>query len=154
MALRYLLPGGAAAEMEICVKLSQYADTVGGKLGYCIKKYAEAFEVNCACALCARLSLLWTGGAIYPGRERRPAPDPDRDRAAQATQRRQQDLRHQYQAGESPAADSGLLDVFISTGGAATWTTSTNWLTATHPCTWFGVTCDSGNNVILYGAVL
>ncbi len=42
---RYLLPGGAAPEMEVCVKLARYADSVGGQRGFCIRHYAEAFEV-------------------------------------------------------------------------------------------------------------
>lgn len=42
---KYLLPGGSAPEMEICVKLGQFADTIPGMEGYCIKKYAEALEV-------------------------------------------------------------------------------------------------------------
>lgn len=42
---KYLLPGGSAPEMEVNVKLSQHADTVPGMKGFCLKKYADAFEV-------------------------------------------------------------------------------------------------------------
>eukprot|EP00541_Cyclophora_tenuis_P019101 CAMPEP_0116575858 /NCGR_PEP_ID=MMETSP0397-20121206/20187_1 /TAXON_ID=216820 /ORGANISM="Cyclophora tenuis, Strain ECT3854" /LENGTH=201 /DNA_ID=CAMNT_0004104789 /DNA_START=217 /DNA_END=822 /DNA_ORIENTATION=+ len=40
------------------------------------------------------------------------------------------------------SAGSGL------TGSLPGWTTSTNWLTATDKCTWYGVTCDASGQII------
>ena len=37
---------------------------------------------------------------------------------------------------------SGLVDVYCTTYGAG-WKSSSTWLTSAHPCTWFGVGCDS-----------
>lgn len=42
---QFLVPGGSAPEAEICVQLTKLADTIGGIKGYCIRKFAEAFEV-------------------------------------------------------------------------------------------------------------
>lgn len=42
---RRLLYGGGAPEMEISLKLSQYARTLSGTQQYCFKAFAEAFEV-------------------------------------------------------------------------------------------------------------
>ena len=40
-----LVPGGAAAEIEVSLHLSKKAREVGGILGYCMRAYAEAFEI-------------------------------------------------------------------------------------------------------------
>eukprot|EP00456_Euglypha_rotunda_P042050 TRINITY_DN3273_c0_g1_i15.p1 TRINITY_DN3273_c0_g1~~TRINITY_DN3273_c0_g1_i15.p1 ORF type:complete len:488 (+),score=88.00 TRINITY_DN3273_c0_g1_i15:93-1556(+) len=42
---RSLLPGGGAPEIELAIKLAQFADSVGGISGYCIKAFARALEV-------------------------------------------------------------------------------------------------------------
>lgn len=42
---RALLPGGGAAEVELAVKLSQYASTVGGELGHCIQCIADSLDI-------------------------------------------------------------------------------------------------------------
>jgi len=36
-----------------------------------------------------------------------------------------------------------LVGLYRATGGTG-WTTRTNWLETTSPCTWYGVTCDGG----------
>ena len=40
-----LVAGGAAAEVEIALRLAQKASEIGGILGYCMKAYARAFEI-------------------------------------------------------------------------------------------------------------
>ncbi|GAT97574.1 t-complex protein 1 delta subunit putative [Entamoeba histolytica] len=42
---KYLCPGGGAMEMELCCKLKQWAETLKGEYGLCVKEYAEAFEI-------------------------------------------------------------------------------------------------------------
>jgi T-complex protein 1 subunit delta len=42
---RFLVPGGAAPETEVCVQLGRLANKIGGIHGYCMRKYAEAMEV-------------------------------------------------------------------------------------------------------------
>jgi len=42
---RYLLPGGAAPETELSLRLEQWSDTLGGIEGYCIRAFARALEV-------------------------------------------------------------------------------------------------------------
>lgn len=42
---RFLIPGGGAPETELCMKLSRYAEGLGGMDGYCIKEFAKALEV-------------------------------------------------------------------------------------------------------------
>ncbi|MFN2285900.1 MAG: leucine-rich repeat domain-containing protein, partial [Anaerolineae bacterium] len=37
-----------------------------------------------------------------------------------------------------------LVALYTATGGE-NWYTQTNWLTTTTPCTWYGVTCDTGH---------
>ena len=37
-----------------------------------------------------------------------------------------------------------LIDLYVSTAGPG-WTVNTGWLTTSHPCTWFGVTCYGGS---------
>ena len=43
--LRALIPGGGCPEMELSVRLSQYARTVEGVHSHCIRAFAEALEV-------------------------------------------------------------------------------------------------------------
>lgn len=43
--LKYLIPGGGAPEIEVSIRLSKYADTVGGTTGYCLKEFSRALEV-------------------------------------------------------------------------------------------------------------
>jgi len=42
---RRLIPGGGAAETQMAVQLSKYAETLGGTQSFCIRKFAEALEV-------------------------------------------------------------------------------------------------------------
>lgn len=42
---RFLIPGGGAPESELRLRLTQFAEQLGGVHGYCIKAYARAFEV-------------------------------------------------------------------------------------------------------------
>lgn len=42
---KYLCPGGGAMEMELCCKLKEWADTLSGEEGLCVKEYADAFEI-------------------------------------------------------------------------------------------------------------
>jgi len=42
---RRLIPGGGAAETQMSVQLSKYAETLGGTQSFCIRKFAEALEV-------------------------------------------------------------------------------------------------------------
>ncbi len=42
---RYLIAGGGAAEAEVALKLSEWSKTLRGKMGYCVRAYAEALEV-------------------------------------------------------------------------------------------------------------
>ena len=37
-----------------------------------------------------------------------------------------------------------LIDFYLSTGGPY-WTLSSGWMSSTHPCTWYGVTCANGS---------
>jgi T-complex protein 1 subunit delta len=41
----FLIPGGAAPEMEIVYQLSQWAHTLSGMASYAVQEYAEALEV-------------------------------------------------------------------------------------------------------------
>jgi len=41
----FLLPGGAAPETELSLRLEQWSETIGGMEGYCIKEFARALEV-------------------------------------------------------------------------------------------------------------
>jgi len=42
---KFLIPGGGAPEMEVAVKLKQWARTLGGVNAVCIERYAEALEL-------------------------------------------------------------------------------------------------------------
>jgi len=42
---RALIAGGGAPEIELAMKLSQYANTLGGMEQYCFKQFADALEV-------------------------------------------------------------------------------------------------------------
>lgn len=42
---RFTLAGGGAPEIEISMKLASWANSLKGAQSYCIKAYAEAFEV-------------------------------------------------------------------------------------------------------------
>jgi len=42
---RGLLPGGGAVEMELAVRLSEWARTLGGEEAHCVRHFAEALEV-------------------------------------------------------------------------------------------------------------
>ena len=42
---KYLCPGGGAMEMELNCKLKEWAETLKGEEGMCVKEYADAFEV-------------------------------------------------------------------------------------------------------------
>lgn len=42
---RYIIAGGGAAEIEIAMELSKWAQSLSGVLSTCVKEYAEAFEV-------------------------------------------------------------------------------------------------------------
>jgi T-complex protein 1 subunit delta len=42
---RFLVAGGGAPEIEICLKLGALADKIPGIAGYCMKSYARALEV-------------------------------------------------------------------------------------------------------------
>ena len=42
---RKLIVGGGAAEMEISLRLSEYASSLSGQQQYCMRAFAEAFEV-------------------------------------------------------------------------------------------------------------
>lgn len=43
--LQFLVPGGAAPETELSLRLAKYADSIGGMVGYCIREYARSLEV-------------------------------------------------------------------------------------------------------------
>ena len=43
-----------------------------------------------------------------------------------------------------------LVELFVSTSATTArpgWTTSTNWLTSVHPCSWWGITCNGVSTV-------
>jgi T-complex protein 1 subunit delta len=42
---RFLIAGGAAAEIELAIQLSRWAKTLSGLDSYCISEYANALEV-------------------------------------------------------------------------------------------------------------
>jgi len=42
---RFTVAGGGAPETQISLRVNNYAETLGGLAGYCIKAYARAFEV-------------------------------------------------------------------------------------------------------------
>merc|ERR1719410_1879278 len=42
---RSLIVGGGAGEMQLCVELAKFADTLGGLDSYCVRAFAEALEV-------------------------------------------------------------------------------------------------------------
>lgn len=42
---RFLIPGGAAPEIELSIRLAKLAESLGGLQGYCIKEYARALEI-------------------------------------------------------------------------------------------------------------
>ena len=42
---RALIAGGGAPEIEVAVRLMEYAQTLSGMEAYCIRAYAEAMEV-------------------------------------------------------------------------------------------------------------
>ncbi len=42
---RALIAGGGAPEIEVAVRLMEYAQTLSGMEAYCIRGYAEAMEV-------------------------------------------------------------------------------------------------------------
>jgi len=42
---RFLIAGGGAPEIEIALRLSEYAKTLRGVESYCVRAYAEAFEI-------------------------------------------------------------------------------------------------------------
>ena len=42
------------------------------------------------------------------------------------------------------AERQALIDFYLSTGGPY-WTSSSGWMTATHPCTWYGLSCSGGS---------
>ena len=44
-ACRALIAGGGAPEIEISLRLAQYAQTLTGMEAYCIRAFAEALEV-------------------------------------------------------------------------------------------------------------
>lgn len=43
---RALIAGGGAPEIELAIKLGEYAVTLGGVDAYCIKAFANALEVS------------------------------------------------------------------------------------------------------------
>jgi len=43
--LRYLVPGGGAPEIELALRLGQYAEQLGGIKGFCIKAFSRAMEI-------------------------------------------------------------------------------------------------------------
>jgi T-complex protein 1 subunit delta len=43
--LQYLIPGGGCPEMEVAVRLMQYAKTIDGVYAHCVRAFAEALEV-------------------------------------------------------------------------------------------------------------
>jgi len=45
LKLKYLIPGGAAPETEVSLRLAKYADKLGGMTGYCIREYSRSLEV-------------------------------------------------------------------------------------------------------------
>lgn len=42
---RFMIAGGGAPEVEVSLRLAQAADQIGGIVGYCMKRYAQALEV-------------------------------------------------------------------------------------------------------------
>jgi len=42
---KFLIPGGGAPEIEVSIRLSKYADSIGGMTGYCIRQYARSLEI-------------------------------------------------------------------------------------------------------------
>lgn len=44
---RFTIPGGGAPEIEVAMRLSKYADALGGLHSYCVKAFCEALEVCC-----------------------------------------------------------------------------------------------------------
>jgi len=48
---RALIAGGGAPEIELALKLGEYAVTLGGIDAYCIKAFANALEVSIECIL-------------------------------------------------------------------------------------------------------
>ena len=42
---KYLCPGGGAMEMELNCRLKEWAETLKGEEGMCVKEYADSFEI-------------------------------------------------------------------------------------------------------------
>jgi len=42
---QFLITGGGAPEIELAIKLSEYAKTLDGQESYCVRAFAEAFEI-------------------------------------------------------------------------------------------------------------
>jgi len=42
---KYLLPGGGAPEIELSLRLTEYANSLSGMEAYCVRAFAEALEV-------------------------------------------------------------------------------------------------------------
>ncbi len=45
LRVRALIAGGGAPEIEVAVRLMEYAQTLSGMEAYCVRGYAEAMEV-------------------------------------------------------------------------------------------------------------
>jgi len=43
--MKYLIPGGGAPEIELSLRLTDYAKTLSGLESYCVRAYAEALEI-------------------------------------------------------------------------------------------------------------
>ena len=46
---QFMIPGGAAPEVELTLRLSEWARTLVGMDSYCIRAFAEAMEVRASC---------------------------------------------------------------------------------------------------------
>src|SRR5262245_9813179 len=48
---------------------------------------------------------------------------------------------------EIPQAECAALVAFYTNTNGASWTDHTDWLETDTPCSWYGVSCESGTNV-------
>ncbi len=45
-----------------------------------------------------------------------------------------------------------MIDLYVATSASGGWRQQTGWFNySSHPCSWYGLTCDSGNSTIMYG---
>jgi T-complex protein 1 subunit delta len=46
ISISFVIAGGGAPEIQVALRLSEYAQTLGGMESYCMRAFAEAMEVR------------------------------------------------------------------------------------------------------------